>query len=94
MARVAHHVQLYKELRPLLCAGRWHSHATPDPDRDGRSGWAAMCVVGPGGAEAVLFAFRLSEGPPTLQLRIPGLEASTPYDISDDDLGLFESSNW
>jgi alpha-galactosidase len=85
--RVGHHVQMYKDLRPLLCAGEWH-RLTPDPDRDGRSGWAAMCVVGPGGTEAVLFAYRLSQGPPTMRLAIPGLGASAHYEVSDDDLGV------
>jgi hypothetical protein len=84
LERVEHHVRVYKELRPLICEGGWY-RLTPDPDRDGRSGWAAMCVVRSGGAEAALFAYRLSEGSPTARFAIPGLETSALYDVTDDD---------
>jgi alpha-galactosidase len=85
--QVAHHVQVYKALRPLISGGDQY-RLTAAPPYDGDGEWAAMSFVDPDGSAAVLFAFRLARGDARARFALSGLARSARYVLTDDDRGV------
>lgn len=82
LARASKEIAWYKVFaRPLVQDGRQYI-LTPQPRLDGTGGWAAMAHVSPDAARAVAFVFRLESEEERFLLRLPGLDAGAPYEVS------------
>lgn len=82
IAIVKNHVSWYKQVvRPITQSARQYL-LSEMPPLDGNGDWAAIWYVLPGGAQGVLFAFRLANGAPTQTFALPGLNPSGIYRLS------------
>ncbi|MDQ3700826.1 MAG: alpha-galactosidase, partial [Chloroflexota bacterium] len=88
VARVRHHVDLYKEfIRPFHAHSRVYHHTPTASGRD-PGGWGALELAAPDGSRAVGGVFRLA-GPAdeTYVFRPRGLDVGQPYRLTFDNSG-------